>query len=878
MNKNKIISFLLLFIFMILILGLVICMMTKLNPMPKKTLLLEGFYNDNEKKDIRYKNMHSLFVLLSMLQIDVNVNLQSILLEEGFNWLVKFKPSIFNDEIKTIDVRKIFPNPNPNPTNTENTNAPSTKKNETNQFFYFDNLTKKDDNGSEYIVLQKNYLIINDEKFKKFIETIQNTLTFHSEDNLNNYNISDDYEGNAAYSQLLEMLIMSAYIPNSLEHMYLMSYNELLNNFPKTFTKFEDYAMMGQMYSCANQMNLSMNNLCDENGNRMSSVSFVVDVTNYEMSLSNIPIPAKNLEFMKNIKYMFYKKNNNLSNFNMGLQTSFVQFYLALQYFVKKLSVSTIGTNQTVNEYRPKYADKDKINANVRMDQSSIDSFNIFKNAYYNSSLVSPLNQLDSIYNINVLFRTKGEINVETLKLITNASDYYSLMNYFQISYDFIYGTVLNLTLDNARLFSSTTTTNSPVDKLEIIRTLYKLLITNMSLPMDSIYFDINNNDEYKKIFNDINWNSNIVPNIGRSEFYGRFITYYETLQQLRTYTSTQNASFVKVGNVKYDKYENGGYSDNVKNYSPSSDIKMLLQLLRYFVMYNLKNDDLFKTPIPTSIPIVLANIITFMNKKKPYLFNAYNPKGDATLSMNPPYPSFIAFINSTFNSVDIHDDNRLINPQSVIYANSRIDINNITQKAYATLNEIIANYNTNGTPANDELDQYTITCFVLTFCLLTSTLCKMYETAKNGYDNVSQIFNEIDYSVFCNMVVAGYGIIDIPLFKIIDDKNVMENGLHGIKKLDKTNPNNRNINPDLISNNTQLTPKQKWNVFGFKNKPTDSIPNLYRLNLENDVTDSFDPDPKKTNDFKGLLLNHPNLIYVYYGILHFVTNPFVVV
>lgn len=874
MNKNKIISFLLLLIVMILILGLVICMMT--TPKPKKTSLVEGFYNDSEKKDIRYKNLHSLFVLLTMLQTDINVNLQSILLEEGFNWLVKFKPSIFNDEIKTIDIRKIFPNP-------------STTNNKTNQFFYFDSVIKKDkdQNGSEisYNILQKNYLIINDTKFKEFIKTIQNTLTFHSEDNLNSYNISDNYEGNALYSQLLEMLIVSAYIPSSLEHMYLMPYNELLNNFPKTFIKFEDYVMLGQMYSCANQMNLSMNNLCDVSGNRLSSMNFVVDVTNYEPTLSNIPIPAKTIEFMKNIKYMFYKQNNNLSNFNLGLQTSYVQFYLALQYFVKKMSVSTMGMSQTLNAYVPKYNNYEKINENVRMDQSSIKSFNNFVNSYNNSSIVSPLNQLDSIYKINALFKTKGEINNETLKQVTNASDYYSLMTFFQISYDLIYGTVLNLSLVNGRV-----STEAPVDKLEIIRSLYKLLITNMSLPLDSIYFNVNNNEEYKKIFNDVNWDSSNPQEIGFSEFYGRFITYYETLQQLRTYTSTQNAGFVKVGNVQYDKT-----SENTIKYSPSSDIKMLVQLLRYFVMYNLKNDDLFKistpslmttptttpmsTSMPTSTPVVLANIITFINKKKPYLFNAYNPSGSANVT--PPYPNFIAFVNTTFNSVDIHDDNRLINPQSVIYVNSRTDINNIMQKAYATLNEIIHNYNTIGYPPteqNDLLDQYTITSFILTFCLLTCTLCKIYETAKNDYDNVRQLFNEIDYSVFCNMVVAGYGITEIPVLKIIDANNVMEYGLHGIMKKNKDETFSKNN--DLISNNDQ----KQWNTFGLSTtipSPTNpatniNVTNLYRLNLENDVTDSFNPN--KTNDFKGLLLNHPNLIYVYYGILHFVTNPFVVV
>ena len=106
-----------------------------------------------------------------------------------------------------------------------------------------------------------------------------------------------------------------------------------------------------------------------------------------------------------------------------------------------------------------------------------------------------------------------------------------------------------------------------------------------------------------------------------------------------------------------------------------------------------------------------------------------------------------------------------------------------------------------------------------------------------------------------------------------------MEYGLHGIMKKNKDETFSKNN--DLISNNED---QKQWNTFGLSttipspdNTATNiNVTNLYRLNLENDVTDSFNPN--KTNDFKGLLLNHPNLIYVYYGILHFVTNPFVVV
>jgi len=848
MQKNKIISVFLLLVLVLLIAGILICINNKSkskikNNQKTSTIITENFYSTIEKKDIRYKNLHNMFMFLTILQEDSNINLKTVLDEQGYNWITKFKPHIFRREINTIDLRIIF------------------KKHDDGyrDYFYYEQINLENSletaaaatltpnaavEYNEYI-LRKHYLITNDETFKLFIQTIEDTLIYHSEENLHIYNIADDYEGNSLYSQLIEMLFVSAYIPNALEHMYLMPYNLLLKTFSATFTTFEDYVMFGQLYSCANQMNLSSNNICEQNGIRLGAVNFVVDITKYEKeedenAENNIPISSKTSDFLGKIKFMFYKTNNELNHLVMGLQSSFVQFYLALQYFSKKFGISKNESISSNSGYETKFKDKDKINENVRMDMASKNSYDKLITSYNNQSINSPLNLIIELNRVDKLFESDaGKLDVSGIIYV---QDYDNFFYFLSLSYDVILSIMLNLSLSDFTKNPLPTDSPSAVTKkLDIIRSFYKMITISFSIPLDNIYFANPSDSILSSIFIDTQiLSGSESTNVKKSEIYGRFLSYYQTLQNIRSYTNTQSVDSVKVGNAVF----------NVNSeYDSPSDVNNLIKLLRYFKTYQIKRDQLFDNVQIDNSNSFILDLIKYINDKKTYLFYAYNPNGLS--SINPPYPAFILLVKYVFStSVDIHDDNQIIIPQNVAYLNSRTDLNNLMQNAYNALNEFIMMYSKNGKPVNDRNDQYTFIAFTLTLCITICPLLKLYDLPET---TIKGIFNEIDYYIFINMRRA--------VLKLITDDSIskiMKSGLHpGI---------------DRVTNDPSNDPSKppKWNVHLYKDNY------YYRLNLENNIIDNS--NPSDIREYSGLLSNNSNLIYVYYCILYFITNPNIIV
>jgi hypothetical protein len=213
------------------------------------------------------------------------------------------------------------------------------------------------------------FKIIDDPSFKQFINTLYynkgalyGPLIPHKDLNTNSQNfmtnlvkhyqnfqqdyltaVDDNYTANML--ELLEILYVSTFVPNSLYPIYTLEYNYVLNQYPGTFTDVTDddgtdqdcksailcntnsYAMFIQLYQSAMQLQLSINKLIDSSGNMIPGV----DYTNSKSSDIHSHI--------NNIMYMFDgKKPQYLFDLVNGLEPSYILFYNALYFFNVKLN------------------------------------------------------------------------------------------------------------------------------------------------------------------------------------------------------------------------------------------------------------------------------------------------------------------------------------------------------------------------------------------------------------------------------------------------------------------------------------------------------------------------------------------------------------
>ena len=190
MQKYRIISIFLLLIVFALAIGIGYITM-------KSSLAnnrVEGFFSEQEIKDIKYKNRQSMFLFLTQFSENEPTNIYSILQQQGqTQWYTKYTngyilPANITMYPISVDLTSVFPMP----------------QNETDihPFISYQIIPNEQKNNNSNItyVLSKNYYILSDATFKQFVRILNETLTYHTEDNLQLYNIETDYSGSSIYS------------------------------------------------------------------------------------------------------------------------------------------------------------------------------------------------------------------------------------------------------------------------------------------------------------------------------------------------------------------------------------------------------------------------------------------------------------------------------------------------------------------------------------------------------------------------------------------------------------------------------------------------------------------------------------------------------
>jgi len=239
-------------------------------------------------------------------------------------------------------------------------------------------------------------------------------------------------------------------------------------------------------------------------------------------------------------------------------------------------------------------------------------------------------------------------------------------------------------------------------------------------------------------------------------------------------------------------------------------------------------------------------------NRLNPLIYTAYKNLDDVEVKscVKKVYPYI--HLNQIFT--DIYGDIKYVESTSftkeITQIESRDNFFKHFSDLYDALNEIIYLYNTVGPIENfndnyKRLDNFTIRSIILLFSISIVKLRKLYTSISN-----SEIvfLNPNEIIVFKNM----YNIVlKIPGIFLIEPTNT------------KTNLNNNsNSKIKIINNDTNIN--KGWNVYGHVNKSNPNMYNLYRKNVE------FGEHKNYYNE----IFSDIHLIYVYYAILYFVTNP----
>jgi len=204
-------------------------------------------------------------------------------------------------------------------------------------FFYY-NTTNESINPSTIY-----YNIQNSTNFIKFINSLNSGLVKHSTNQLNYGTISSDYNTVPQYMELIEIMYVMTFVPPALYNIYIMPFNEIIVKFNGAIDTYEDYTQFQQLYSCANQMNLSKKNLSDNNGQILTSVNCIYPASPTENQIVQ--------EFIKKLLPIF---SNN--NYILLLEPSYILFYESMIYFAQKFRIVGSYTD-TYN-----YTDDTKIN------------------------------------------------------------------------------------------------------------------------------------------------------------------------------------------------------------------------------------------------------------------------------------------------------------------------------------------------------------------------------------------------------------------------------------------------------------------------------------------------------------------------------------
>jgi len=199
-----------------------------------------------------------------------------------------------------------------------------------NDFYYiFDN---------DYTTIR--YNIKTGNLLKDYLKRIYSALEKHSTIQLASDFITPDYSStnNITFSnddeiiKLIEFVFVYTFVPTTLYNVYLMSYNELIVQFSGVIDNFEDYKNFQQLFISAQQMNIFNANLSninrdviDANATVMRRIIFIKGQSN---DINFI------IGYIKNILYIF--DNRMLTDV---LETSYINFYKALLYFMTKFNL-----------------------------------------------------------------------------------------------------------------------------------------------------------------------------------------------------------------------------------------------------------------------------------------------------------------------------------------------------------------------------------------------------------------------------------------------------------------------------------------------------------------------------------------------------------
>lgn len=168
------------------------------------------------------------------------------------------------------------------------------------------------------------YNIKDGNDFTNYIKSLYNTLIQHSTNQLNFATISNNYSSST--TQLVEIMYIMTFLPPALYNIYIMPFNEVIVKYSGAIDTYEDYIAFHQMYTCANQMNLSSTGLSDSNG----------ELLPYENCIQLNPYENEYIQlFIKELLNIFKSP----LYINM-LESSYILFYKAMIYFSEKFGIS----------------------------------------------------------------------------------------------------------------------------------------------------------------------------------------------------------------------------------------------------------------------------------------------------------------------------------------------------------------------------------------------------------------------------------------------------------------------------------------------------------------------------------------------------------
>jgi hypothetical protein len=328
MDKNKIISIVLLIIVLFLTLAIGLFFSFTPKRVYVKNEMIESLVNYSNSANepdptILFNQLQGLYLFIRIINNFYNNSKYKDITYEIL--------SNFTTSLLIGDIQQFIINPN-NKTPNSNITNPNNKINDIqidmiigNKYtcdFYYTN--KNDTNIC-------NYKINNGNDFKYYIKRLYNTLIKHDIIKLNNNYIKSDYINNIIIEKI-EILFVQSFVPVALYNMYITEYNQLIEQYSDAFQSYDDYVVFVQMFISANQMNFISTNTnvnIDTSGNK-------INFTDLKRNTGNTGGQNVVDEYMNKIMYIYNIDSSGKEILVDLLEPSYILFYKCLLYFVKK--------------------------------------------------------------------------------------------------------------------------------------------------------------------------------------------------------------------------------------------------------------------------------------------------------------------------------------------------------------------------------------------------------------------------------------------------------------------------------------------------------------------------------------------------------------